>query len=183
MKEEHLRTSASVRYHFAIYCTYSALIHFTITCIYTDDDVNLYRRWRIFIQMMTCIYTDDNVSLYRWWATLWIVLLAIVLWEGIRKTTMKWKLAISDRNNDYFYKLTQTMFLTGFRKASYVYAIYSTWRNISQNTVRLEVTIFRTRKSRISQDDQHVPFTWVYPLLNLIFSPSKKTFMQCILVL
>ena len=125
LKEEHLRTSASVRYHFAIYCTCSALIHFTITCIYTDDDVYLYRRWRIFIQMMTCIYTDDNVSLYRRWATLWIVLLAIVLWEGIRKTTMKWKLAISDRNNDYFYKLTQTMFLTGFRKASYVYLQYT----------------------------------------------------------
>ena len=54
-----------------------------------------------------------------------IVLLAIVLWEGISKTTMKWKLAISDRNNDYFYKLTQTMFLTGFRKASYVYLQYT----------------------------------------------------------
>ena len=66
--------------------------------------------------MMTCIYTDDEQLLHSFVSHRPL---------GRDKTTMKWKLAISDRNNDYFYKLTQTMFLTGFRKASYVYLQYS----------------------------------------------------------
>ena len=105
--------------YFTIYCSYSALIHFT-----------------------------THVYLYRRWAALCIFLLGIDPWQEINKTTIKWKLAISDRNNDYFCtNWLKAVFFTGFKKASDVYIQYTLLcvRNILQNTVSLifKITIPR----------------------------------------
>ena len=93
----------AIKYCFAVYCTYSALIYFTI-----------------------------HVHLYRRRAALCIFSLAIAPWKEISKTSMKWKLALSDRNNCYFYTdWLKKGFLTGFKKVGDVYYIYSTSGNIS----------------------------------------------------
>ena len=104
--------------YFAIYCTYSALIHFTI-----------------------------HVHLCRRWASVYTFLLAIAPWQEISKTIMKWELTFSDRNNDYFYiNWLKEVFLTGFKKDSDIDLQYTLLceifrkvfcevLNISQNTV------------------------------------------------
>ena len=68
------------------------------------------------------------------------------------KTALKWKLAISDRNNDYFYtNWLKEVFLTGFKQANDVYLQHALlceifrktfceifhMQNIVQNTVSL----------------------------------------------
>ena len=92
--------------YFAIYYTYSALIHFTI-----------------------------HVHLCRRWAAACTFLLSIAPWQEISKTTMKQKLAISDRNNDYFYtNWLKKVFLTGFEKASDINLQYTLLCEIFRKT-------------------------------------------------